>query len=254
MKNLLKSLINKILSYLNLKIIRNSNLDNSGLPIEAKSEIKKIIKVSSQYSMTGEKRMYALYQAILNAKIKNLEGDFVECGVWKGGNILLYSLLNDFFKLDKNIYAFDTFDGMTTPEEIDVNYQGYSASNAMEKSKKKENEMNVHCFSSIEMVKTNILQHTSINNIKFVKGPVEQTLLKEENLPKKISVLRLDTDFYSSTKIELKILYPKLINGGILIVDDYGYWQGARKAVDEYFNEKKILHIVDQTCRYIIKD
>ena len=104
------------------------------------------------------------------------------------------------------------------------------------------------------MVKTNILQHTSINNIKFVKGPVEQTLLKEENLPKKISVLRLDTDFYSSTKIELKILYPRLINGGILIVDDYGYWQGARKAVDEYFNEKKILHIVDQTCRYIIKD
>ena len=122
------------------------------------------------------------------------------------------------------------------------------------KSQKKENEMNIHCFSSIEMVKTNILRHTSINNIKFVKGPVEQTLLKEENLPKKISVLRLDTDFYSSTKIELKVLYPRLINGGILIIDDYGYWQGARKAVDEYFNEKKILHIVDQTCRYIIKD
>ena len=137
MKNLLKSLINKVLSYLNLKIIRNSNLDNSGLPVEAKNEIKKIIKVSSQYSMTGEKRMYALYQAILNAKIKNLEGDFVECGVWKGGNILLYSLLNNFFKLDKKIYAFDTFDGMTATEEIDINYQGYSASNAMEKSKKK---------------------------------------------------------------------------------------------------------------------
>ncbi len=253
MKNLLKSLINKILGYLNLKIIRNSTLDNSGLPVETKSEIKKFIKISSQYSMTGEKRMYALYQAILNSKINNLEGDFVECGVWRGGNILLYSLTNSFFNLDKNIYAFDTFDGMTSPEGIDLNYQGHSASNAMKKSKKKENEINIHCFSSMETVKNNILRHSNISNIKFVKGPVEQTFLKEENLPKKISVLRLDTDFYSSTKIELEILYPRLVSGGVLIIDDYGYWRGARQAVDEYFGDQKWLHVVDQSCRYLIK-
>lgn len=64
-------------------------------------------------------------------------------------------------------------------------------------------------------------------------------MLLKRNLPKKISILRLDTDFYSSTKIELEVLYPRLVKGGVLIIDDYGYWQGSRKAVDEYFFNKK---------------
>ena len=93
-----------------------------------------------------------------------------------------------------------------------------------------------------------------MDKINFIKGPVEKTLIMKQNLPSKISVLRLDTDWYKSTKIELEILYPRLVKGGILIIDDYGYFEGARKAVDEYFIEKKWLHIVDQTCRYIIKD
>jgi hypothetical protein len=79
-------------------------------------------------------------------------------------------------------------------------------------------------------------------------------MLEEKNLPEQISILRLDTDWYTSTKIELEVLYKKLVKGGILIIDDYGHWQGARKAVDEYFKNKNIwLHYVDYTCRYIIK-
>ena len=104
------------------------------------------------------------------------------------------------------------------------------------------------------MVKKNILRYSNINNIKFIEGEVEKTLLYEENLPKKISILRLDTDFYSSTKKELEILYPRLVSGGVCIIDDYGYWKGARQAVDEYFGDQKWLHVVDQTCRYLIKD
>ena len=80
-------------------------------------------------------------------------------------------------------------------------------------------------------------------------------MLNKDNLPEKISLLRLDTDFYNSTKIELEILYPKLINDGFLIIDDYGHWKGSRKAVDDYFNNKKpFIHIVDETCRLIIKN
>ena len=253
MTNLLESLIKKTLNLFNLRLIKNSNFENLDFPIEANNEIKKMIKISSKFSMTGKKRMYALYQAVSNSQINKLDGDFVECGVWRGGNILFLKLLNDYFDLNKNIYAFDTFDGMTEPSDLDINYKGHSAIKAMKNNRKSEKDMNIHCYSSIEMVKKNIMKHSDLDKISFVKGPVEKTLLNEKNLPKKICVLRLDTDFYSSTKIELEILFPKLVHGGVLIIDDYGYWQGAKKAVDEYFDNKYWLHIVDQTCRYLIK-
>ena len=95
---------------------------------------------------------------------------------------------------------------------------------------------------------------SNIDNIKLIKGRVEETLLVLKNLPKKISILRLDTDFYSSTKVELNILYPRLVKGGVLIIDDYGFWKGARKAVDEYFkNFRPFFHYVDHSCRLMIK-
>ena len=204
--------------------------------------------------MTGKKRMFLLTQAILHVKNKNLDGDFVECGVWKGGNILLFNLLKDFYKLKKTIFAYDTFTGMPSPHDIDVTYKGTSAQLLMKKIIKKEGESNIHCFSSLDLVKKNIFKHSNLSNIRFIEGEVEKTLLFKKNLPKKISILRLDTDFYTSTKIELEILYPRLVSGGILIIDDYGYWRGCRQAVDEYFHNQKWLHIVDQTCRYLIKD
>ena len=89
---------------------------------------------------------------------------------------------------------------------------------------------------------------------QLIKGIVEKTLLEPKNLPEKISILRLDTDFYESTKIELEILYPKLVSGGFLIIDDYGHFKGCRKAVDEYFRDDlPYLHYVDYSCRLIIK-
>jgi hypothetical protein len=116
-------------------------------------------------------------------------------------------------------------------------------------------KMSDWCYSSYNEVVKNISENTIIDNIFLIKGNVEQTLLEEKNLPEKISILRLDTDWYASTKIELEMLYKRLVKGGILIIDDYGHWQGARKAVDEYFKNKNIwLHYVDYTCRYIIKN
>ena len=124
----------------------------------------------------------------------------------------------------------------------------------MKSEMKSESMINIHAFSKIDSVKKNISKYSNLDNIQFIKGPVEKTLIIEENLPSKISILRLDTDWYSSTKVELEILYPRLVQGGVLIIDDYGHFQGAKKAVDEFFNNKKWLHVVDYTCRYIIKD
>jgi hypothetical protein len=109
----------------------------------------------------------------------------------------------------------------------------------------------------MENVKNNIKKFNVnyLQNVNFIKGKVEKTLLDFKNLPKKISLLRLDTDFYSSTKVELNILFPLLEKNGILIVDDYGHFTGAKKAVDEFFYEKKVwFHRVDYSTRLLIKN
>jgi hypothetical protein len=90
--------------------------------------------------------------------------------------------------------------------------------------------------------------------VHFVKGMVEDTI--PEQSPDGIALLRLDTDWYQSTKLELLHLYPRLANQGVLIIDDYGHWQGARRAVDEFISELRdpiLLHRIDYTGRIAIK-
>ena len=72
-------------------------------------------------------------------------------------------------------------------------------------------------------------------------------------MPERIALLRIDTDWYESTRHELVHLYPRLSPGGVLIIDDYGHWQGARKAVDEYFQAGLFLNHIDYTGRLAIK-
>ena len=140
---------------------------------------------------------------------------------------------------------------MPEPSEIDVKWNSISANNLAKK--KIVTNKDEWCKCSIEDVKKNIL--TVLNDskdINLIKGLVEETLLVEANLPKKISLLRLDTDFYKSTKVELEILFPRLSKGGILIIDDYGNWKGAKKAVDEFFGDKAFLIYLDHGVRMYI--
>ena len=106
------------------------------------------------------------------------------------------------------------------------------------KNKTDNINLSFNCYSSLEEVKMNIKLSSgnkSLDNINLIEGKVEDTLKISKNLPEKISILRLDTDWYESTKIELEVLFPKLSKGGILIIDDYGQWKSSRKAVDEFF-------------------
>ena len=139
---------------------------------------------------------------------------------------------------NKNLWLYDTFDGMSDPSEYDINILNQKAHEEMSKNKKKENTKDIWAYSKLEHVKKN-MEKTGLNkkNIIYVEGKVEETL--NENIPEKISLLRLDTDFYESTKKELEILYPKIQSGGVIIIDDYGHWKGCKKAVDEYFSDKK---------------
>ena len=121
--------------------------------------------------------------------------------------------------------------------------------------KKDINIDNIHSWATIEKVEKNFTDHAnSKDNLILIKGKVEETLKLSKNIPDKISILRLDTDWYESTKIELEILFPRLVKNGILIIDDYGEWSGCRKATNEYFQDKNAaMYKIDRGARLIFK-
>ncbi|MCU0337522.1 MAG: TylF/MycF family methyltransferase [Sediminibacterium sp.] len=209
----------------------------------------------AQYTMTSKERLFAFKSAIEYVVSNNINGDLVECGVWRGGSMMLACLtLMNLGAFERTLYLYDTFDGMSEPTEDDVDQLGRSASNLLADSIK-TTENFLWAYASLEDVKRNIYQTSyPTDKIRFIQGKVENTI--PNNVPEEIAVLRLDTDWFESTYHELLHLFPKLVPGGVLIIDDYGYWKGSRKAVDRYFvenNIKPFLHRVDHTCRLMIK-
>jgi len=250
----LNSIIKRFFGYRLCKIEKFNFYKN--FPEASFSEIK-LMDICSKYSMTGYDRLFFLIQSINYVHSNKVLGDFVECGVWKGGNLILFQKMINKLNIKKKIYAFDTFEGMTKPLEVDrMLHNGLKAKDLMIQELKDKNNTNIHCYSPLNEVIDNFKKNTlNSKNLICVKGPVEKTLKQKNNLPKKISILRLDTDFYESTKIELEVLFPLLENNGILIIDDYGCWKGAKKAVDEYFlNKKFTMFKIDITGRFIIKN
>lgn len=212
-------------------------------------ELKNFIEKVRPFSMTSVERITELYNSLEYIRTNNIDGDIVECGVWKGGNIIgIIEYLKYHNIVDKNVWLYDTFEGMTTPEEIDVDLNNNKASTILS---------SVLCYSPLNEVKQNLSKSEfDSNKLKFIVGDVSETLLIESNKPNKISLLRLDTDWYKSTKDELIHLYPKLVNDGVLIVDDYGHWKGSKTATDEFFEENNIsveIIKIDYTGIKIIK-
>ncbi len=210
---------------------------------------KQVGSRENKFTMTPMERCYALYHAARYIQESGIEGDFVECGVWRGGSSMLAALTllaqND---SSRQLYLFDTFEGMPQPTDKDVDLHG----SPYQKIWKQEKEL---LSVSLQDVQRNIesTQYPK-EKITLVKGMVEDTI--PENAPDKIALLRLDTDFYDSTYHELKHLYPRLVPGGILIIDDYGHFMGAREATDKYFsetNQKILLNRADYSCRLGIK-
>ena len=249
---LFKSLFKKI-NY-NLHKIEPINIEQE-FPDSNNFE-KELFEIISEYTMTSHERIFALMKSINFVKHNNVDGDFVECGVWRGGNLILFQKFIEKYNLSKKIYAYDTFEGMSEPDKIDETFKGESSKDLLNKLYKKKVDRKKSILiadCSIEQVQENFKKFSNKNNLTCIKGPVEKTLDLKENLPNKISILRLDTDWYSSTKKELEVLFPLLEKNGILIIDDYGFWKGARKAVDEYFENKNVtMFKIDFTGRMII--
>jgi hypothetical protein len=246
--------VNTILGLMGLEIRRISPYENFLFPVESDEFERLTVLNAKKYSMTPVERLWALAYACKYIQLKNIPGAFVECGVWKGGNLVLMSALNQYRGGDKEIYGFDTFSGMTAPTDFDQDLWGESAKNLLQNSVYEDGTNSFHAFASKSLVE-DVLKENKCFDVNLIEGDVEKTLLVSENLPSSISLLRLDTDWYESTKIELEVLYPLLEPGGILIIDDYGHFSGARKAVDEYFNDKiPFMFNVDYSCRILVKD
>jgi O-methyltransferase len=198
------------------------------------------------YSMTSVERMYALWQAVGYVVNRGIPGAFVECGVWRGGSAMLAALRFRELLNVRDLYLYDTFKGMTEPGAAD-SLEEHARWRALQRD-----DHNDWCYASRAEVERNMLT-TGIpaERLHLIEGPVARTL--PAHAPERIAVLRLDTDFYESTRHELEHLYPHLSEAGVLIVDDYGKYQGARKAVDEYLNGRVLLNRIDDTGRLAVK-
>jgi hypothetical protein len=191
-----------------------------------------IIATAMPYTMTSPERVLAAISAARYIAAASLPGALIECGVWRGGSVMAILLaLLDAGETTRDVYLFDTFEGMTRPTDADRDLSGVRADEQLQRGRGTDP---IWARATLEEVTRNVLSTGyPSGRVHLVKGRVEDTI--PENAPEQIALLRLDTDWYESTLHELRHLYPRLVRDGVLIIDDYGHWQGARKAVDEYF-------------------
>jgi O-methyltransferase len=203
-------------------------------------------------TLTSPERLHALHSAMRHVISRRLPGDIVECGVWRGGSMMLCArALAEAGDTSRELYLYDTYSGMSEPTDRDRDFAGTPADVLLSGQ---QAEL-FKCEAPLDLVRRN-LQTTKYpeNRIHFVQGKVEDTI--PGVIPERIALLRLDTDWYESTRHELVHLYPRLVEGGVLIIDDYGHWQGPREAVDEYLaalENPPMLHRIDYSGRIAVK-
>ncbi len=191
-----------------------------------------IVAAVQAFTMVSPARIIAFRDAVLYVERQRIPGALVECGVWRGGAMMAAALTAlETGPGTRDLYLFDTFEGMPPPADVDRDAAGVRAEDLLAKADKGTSWL--WAYASLDDVRAN-LETTGYppHHVHYVKGRVEETLPREA--PDQIAVLRLDTDWYESTRHELVHLVPRLVPNGVLIVDDFGDWAGSRKAVEEF--------------------
>jgi predicted O-methyltransferase YrrM len=207
-------------------------------------------------TMTSADRLYALYKAVRYIVQSRIPGDLVECGVWRGGSVMMMALtLQQLGETTRNIHCFDTFEGMPPPGDVDIHHEtGVRAAAILSRQERRDDSL-YWAIAPLDAVQRNVAATGyPADQVIYRKGKVEETLPGQA--PLEIALLRLDTDWYASTRHELETLYPRLARGGVLIIDDYGFWRGARQATDEYLARSGVsilLNRIDETGRIGVK-
>jgi O-methyltransferase len=205
-------------------------------PLDYDDSVKSIIRAVKPRTMTSPEKLNALIHAVRYVVRHQIPGDIVECGVWRGGSMMAVAkTLIEMGDTDRHLHLYDTFEGMSEPTEHDRRQDGRSATDMLSAA---DRSSPIWAYASLEDVQQAMRESEyPADRIHYYKGKVEDTI--PGTIPDQISILRLDTDWYESTKHELKHLWPRLVPGGVLLIDDYGWWEGARRAVDEWQEETR---------------
>lgn len=225
--------------------------DPFAIPADCDSATAEICRRVKPYTLTPPPRIMALCESIRYLDRAGIAGPIVECGVWRGGSMMAAALtLLELGSTRRDLHMFDTFTEMPLPDERDTHMSGRPGPEFFADVIAGDE---VYDLLPLEQVRE-LLEGTGYprERLRFVPGLVEETIPAEA--PEEIALLRLDTDWYRSTIHEMRHLYPRIVSGGILIVDDYGEFAGARQAVDEYLAEDGrpvLLNRVDFSCRLV---
>lgn len=248
-KPILVSGLQRLSSRLGFHLERARN-DKGTFDIEQDADFMRLAARARPYTLTSLERMYALYEAVQSVSARRLPGAIVECGVWKGGSMsLVAETLVAAGDVERELYLYDTFEGMTAPDERDTDIDGRRALDRMEELQSQGLRWGAEPMEPV----IELMRGTGypMDRVKFVKGDVLDTL--DQVRPGAIALLRLDTDWYQSTKKELEVLAPLVSKGGFIIFDDYGHYRGARQAVDEYLGPSRAHHLyrIDYSARML---
>jgi len=251
MLKMVKQGIKRVVSGFGYSIARRKQTSRVEFPPDFKSEDIQLIRRVAPFTMTSNERIMALCESVRYVVKHSVPGDIVECGVWKGGSMMAAALVLMSLGEERKLCLFDTFEGMPPPTTVDVDYIGEPAAELMDRLDRE----NTGILGTLQEVRHNLsLTGYPDHHVSYIKGKVEDTI--PANAPEQIALLRLDTDWYESTYHELQHLFPRISVGGVLILDDYGHWAGARKAVDQYIEENKLkllLQRIDYTGRVAVK-
>jgi len=193
------------------------------------------------YTMSGNTRLRGLHAAVRRVTARHIPGDVVECGTARGGSAALMGLALKEAGAARTLWVFDTFEGIPAPTVADPDHEIAALYTGAFRG-------------GLEEVQDLFRRLGILDRAKLVKGLFQDTVPRAD--VRAIAVLHLDGDWYDSVKVCLEHLYDRVSPGGIIQIDDYGHWQGARKAVDEFMTARHItvpLRYLDYTGRQLVK-
>jgi hypothetical protein len=203
------------------------------------AEFERIYRVIRPFTMVGRARLLSLYRHALRICRENIPGDFVECGACRGGSAaLLAYVAKTHSRMSRKVYACDTFEGMPEPSDED-RHKGLTAA-----------QCGFPAGSLPAPVETGLSEIARranvLDTIIPIKGLFRDTLPALASKIGPVALLHADGDWYESTMEIFSNLFEKVPQGGYVQIDDYGHWDGCRKAVQDYQTAKKIRFPLEQ--------
>lgn len=256
MRHQLGRLARKGVERLGYRLVRRdaSSVTAAGWPYDFDEALVATCKAVEPYTLTSVERIGSLVQAVRHLSRNRVAGAMVECGVWRGGSMLAVArTLVEEGDTTRDLWLYDTFTRMPEPGERDFDIWGRHASTYFD-GPVDPHDTDGYRYLPLEQVRAVVASSGyPADRLRFVQGLVEETIPRE--VPEEIALLRLDTDWYESSKHELQHLYPLVVDGGIVVIDDYGQFVGARAAVDEFLAtlpRTPFLHRIDWTGRLLV--